>query len=235
MNPDGTAPTRLTNTFGLNDVPAWSPDGSKIVWHSTRDPSGSHLWVMNADGSAQTKLTSTSADLNIFPAWSPDGTKIAFSRLRNGDFDIYLVNADGSAETQLTSGAAADFMPAWQPILDSDSDGVPNTRDLCRNTPAGSIVDADGCIPQQRIGQLDAQIDALLSDGTLTPDQAAGMNDKLTAALASIDAGRNTAACGQLGALINQVGALVNSGALSAQSGAELRAAASATQVQIGC
>jgi hypothetical protein len=235
MNPDGTAPTRLTNTLGLNDVPAWSPDGSKIVWHSTRDPGGSHLWVMNADGSAQSRLTSTSAALNVFPAWSPDGTKIAFARLLNGDFDIYVVNADGSAETQLTSGAAGDFMPAWQPILDSDRDGVPNASDLCQNTPAGSIVDADGCIPQQRIDQLDAQIDALLNDGILTPDQAAGLNNKLTTALASIDAGRNTAACGQLAALINQIGALVNSGSLSPQTGEALRAAASATRVQIGC
>ena len=236
MNPDGSAPTMLTNTAGLNDLPAWSPDGSKIVWHSTRGDGNSHLWVMNADGSAQTRLTNTVAALNFFPAWSPDGTKIAFTRINSGISDIYVVNADGSAETQLTSDAAADFAPAWQPLpIDSDGDGVPNTSDLCPGTPAGASVDADGCIPQQRIGQLDALVDALLSDGTLTSGQATGLKDKLTAALASIDAGRNTPACGQLGALINQVRALVNSGALSPQTGAELQAAASLTQVQIGC
>jgi hypothetical protein len=235
MNPDGTTPTALTNTSGLNDLPAWSPDGSKIVWHSTRD-GGSHLWVMNADGSAPTRLTNTAAVLNWFPAWSPDGTKIVFSRLLGGDLDIYVVNADGSAETQLTSGPAADFMPAWQPLpIDSDGDGVPNTSDLCPATQSGASVDADGCVLQQRIGQLGARLDALLGDGTLTSDQATGMKDKLAAALASIDAGRTTAACSQLGSFINQVKALVNSGALSAQMGAELTAAASATRVQIGC
>jgi hypothetical protein len=191
---------------------------------------------MNADGSAKTRLTSTVADLNVFPAWSPDGTKIAFTRFGSGNADIYVINADGSGEMQLTSGPAADFTPAWQPLpVDSDDDGVPNASDLCPDTPAGASVDADGCIPQQRIGQVDALIDALVSDGTLTADQAAGLTDKLAAALASMSGGRRTAACGQLAAFINQVGALVNSGALSPQTGTDLRAAASATRVQIGC
>jgi TolB protein len=234
MNPDGTVPTRLTNTLGLNDVPAWSPDASKIVWHTTRD-GPSHLWVMNADGSAQTRLTSTPANLNWLPAWSPDGTKIAFSSSRNGVFDIFVINADGSSETQLTNDPAADLWTAWQPIPDSDGDGVPGSRDLCPGTPTGASVDSDGCIPQQRIGQLDARIDELLGDGTLTPNQAAGLNDKLAAALGSIETGRDSAACGQLGALLNQVNALANAGALPPQTAAELRAAVSATRVQVGC
>ena len=234
MNPDGTGRLQLTTTGGINDVPAWSPDGTKIVWHSTW--TGSHLWVMSANGSAQTVLTTTVADLNIFPAWSPDGTKIVFARLRSGDFDLWVVNADGSAETQLTSGPAADVTPAWQPVpLDSDGDGVPNATDLCPGTPPGESVDADGCIPQQSIGLLDGQVDALLNDATLSSAQATGLTDKLAAALASIESGRTTSACGQLASFINQVSALVNSGALSPQTGAALQATASAARVQIGC
>jgi hypothetical protein len=236
MNADGTAPTRLTNAPGLNDVPAWSPDGSRIVFHSSRVTGASHLWVMNADGSEPTRLTNTPAALNIFPAWSPDGTKIAFARLHNSTFNIYVVNADGSEETQVTSDPTFDMWPAWQSIpADSDADGVPNTDDLCPNTPTGASVDASGCIPQQRIEQLDAQVDALLSDGTLTSDQAAGLNDKLTAALASIDVGRTTPACWQLRAFIGQVSGLMRTGSLSPQTGGELLEAASALRAQIGC
>lgn len=237
MNADGTAPTQLTNTQGLNDLPHWSPDGSKIVWHSTRGLGGSHLWLMNADGSAPTQLTTTTAALNFFPAWSPDGTKIAFTRIDNGLSNIWVVSANGSGETQITSGPARDISPAWQPlpVVDSDGDGVLDTADLCPGTPSETSVDANGCTPQQSIGLLDAQIDALLNTGTLTAGQAAGLTDKLAAALGSIEGGRSTAACGQLAAFINQVRSLVNSGALSPQTGAALQAAASAIRVQSGC
>ena len=51
---------------------------------------------MNADGSAQTRLTNNAA-FDGAPAWSPDGTKIAFASNRDGDTQIYVMNADGSA------------------------------------------------------------------------------------------------------------------------------------------
>ncbi|MGH6784739.1 MAG: TolB family protein, partial [Sphingomicrobium sp.] len=50
MNADGGGATRLT--FGGGQAPAWSADGTKIAF---RDGSVTgDIWVMNADGSAQT-------------------------------------------------------------------------------------------------------------------------------------------------------------------------------------
>src|SRR5688572_10146076 len=42
----------LTSTGLLNDVPAWSADGSRIAFYSTR-VGNRELYVMNADGSEQ--------------------------------------------------------------------------------------------------------------------------------------------------------------------------------------
>jgi len=55
MNADGSGETPLTTSPGNDGEPAWSPDGTKIVFRSTRSPAG--LYTMNADGSDQAFLT----------------------------------------------------------------------------------------------------------------------------------------------------------------------------------
>jgi len=48
---------------------AWSPDGSKIAFDSSR--SGNYeIYVMNADGTGQTNVTDNPAD-DSAPDWSP--------------------------------------------------------------------------------------------------------------------------------------------------------------------
>ena len=56
--------------------PAWSPDGGKIAFVSTRD-GNPEIYVMNADGTGVVNL-STNAASDLGPAWSPDGTRLAF-------------------------------------------------------------------------------------------------------------------------------------------------------------
>jgi Tol biopolymer transport system component len=52
--------TVLVDALPSNVAPAWSPDGSKIVFLSNRTADGEagawHLWVMDADGSNQQQL-----------------------------------------------------------------------------------------------------------------------------------------------------------------------------------
>lgn len=100
---------QLSYNIGTNMGPCWSPDGTKIVFGSSITvETGSlyKIYVMNADGSNQQVLSSSSID--SFAAkysWSPDGTKIAFSEKRATDNNynqVYIMNADGSGQSRLT-------------------------------------------------------------------------------------------------------------------------------------
>jgi hypothetical protein len=85
MNADGTDRTRLTNSELMELGPSWSPDGEKIaftggkeaLYRLTNIPGSFHTYVMNADGTALTKLADNTG---VSIAWSPDGEKMVYSR-----------------------------------------------------------------------------------------------------------------------------------------------------------
>jgi Tol biopolymer transport system component len=71
------------------------------------------IYVINADGSGEQKLTGTGGR----PFWSPDGRKIAFTSRQppnSRNFDIYVMNADGSGRRHLARTTYASN-PAWSP------------------------------------------------------------------------------------------------------------------------
>lgn len=70
---------------------------------------GRDIWVMNADGSAQTQLTRGGGEDD--PAFSPDGTQIAFSH--NAD-DILVMDANGGSQRNVTAGTTdGELAPSW--------------------------------------------------------------------------------------------------------------------------
>jgi len=98
---------------------ALAQGAGKITFASDRDRDGrdDEIYVMNDDGSNQTRLTDNWDD-DSCPAWSPDGTRIAFhsNRDRNGfTYEIYVMNADGSNQTRLTYSLSFDGRPSWSP------------------------------------------------------------------------------------------------------------------------
>jgi len=86
---------------------------SKIAFQSNRD-GRYQIYVMNADGTEQTRLTINSSN-DSEPSWSPDGQKIAFVSQRDGNREIYVMNADGTGQTRLTTNPGRDDNPSWSP------------------------------------------------------------------------------------------------------------------------
>lgn len=115
---------RLTNQT-LDSRPHYSPDGSKIVFQSFRDGQ-SEVYVMNADGTGQTRLTNNPA-FDTAPSWSPDGTKILFTSTRDDPMSsaLYVMNADGSSQTRLTTGSDGVWrtVPAPPALLTEEGTG----------------------------------------------------------------------------------------------------------------
>lgn len=135
INPDGTGLTRLTNNAVEDRNPAWSPDGSKIVFASNRGRTlgAMHLYVMNTDGTGVKQLTfgATSEDQ---PAWSPDGSQIAYHLSGGAQPGLWAMNPDGTNARALSiglepgpNGKQEVFLgqPSWSP----DSKKIAYTAD----------------------------------------------------------------------------------------------------------
>ncbi len=61
VNPDGTALSNITESPSFDHDPAWSRDGTKIVFQSNRLDGNSEIYVMNADGSGRENITAIPA------------------------------------------------------------------------------------------------------------------------------------------------------------------------------
>lgn len=144
----GGKPQRLTDSAGDDRAPVYSPDGSRIVFDSTRD-GNTEIYVMNADGSQQRRLTNDDGE-DWGASWSPDGRQIAFNSSRNSDMDIYVMAADGTDVRRLTFGGTANVAPTWSPdgqrlaytARDAANNGQIMAVDLAGGTPRDLSRDA---------------------------------------------------------------------------------------------
>jgi Tol biopolymer transport system component len=154
MNADGTGLVNLTNnpaddwrTGAINDwAPAWSPDGSRILFATNRD-GNDEIYVMNAGGSGQTNLSNRTAR-DWRPGWSPDGSKILWTTAPvQGNWEIYSMNADGSGQVNLTNTAGSlDNGAMWKP--DGSKIAFSSTRDVSSGLLGEVyVMNADGSSP----------------------------------------------------------------------------------------
>jgi Tol biopolymer transport system component len=92
-NADGSGAAFVPNATSA-DSPDFSPDGTKIVYsHSTER----NLYIINADGTGKTQLTSTDGIKEYRPRWSPNGARLTyFTEVEGQPSQIWVLNVDGS-------------------------------------------------------------------------------------------------------------------------------------------
>jgi Tol biopolymer transport system component len=115
-NADGTDLHRLTDAAGPEMDPAWSPDGSRVVYRDSRRGinENDEIYVANADGTGATNLTEHPAN-DWGPDWSPDGRTIVFNSDRDGlPMGGYLMNPDGTDVRRIPTDVWVEY-PAWSP------------------------------------------------------------------------------------------------------------------------
>jgi serine/threonine protein kinase len=141
MGATGESVKRITD-FGFN--PAWSPDGTEIVFADARivdhnRPGGQGLFPGDRDyerlqsrmpdpaqATAASQLwivnvktearRSLTAGDAVQPSWSPHGHRIAYwGRYQGGQRDIRTVSADGGEPVQVTDDPFVDWNPVWSP------------------------------------------------------------------------------------------------------------------------
>jgi Tol biopolymer transport system component len=101
VSADGGAPEKLLDSqLGILEYPAFSTDGTKIVYDDGAGDHGHSVWLVNADGSDAHQIVSTEIDGagHVYAlAWSLAGDRIAL----NYEGYIYTFAPDGSELTQI--------------------------------------------------------------------------------------------------------------------------------------
>jgi len=118
--------------------PAWSPDGSRVVFQSTRSGQWA-LWTIDATGGVPELLIEEAEPL-FEPAWSPDGRSIAYVNLDQG---LSVVPVAGGEPLRVTGPGSLYSGPAWSAdgrsiFVSSDRASPPGVMNLWRIPfPAG--------------------------------------------------------------------------------------------------
>ena len=91
-----------------------SPDGSALVFSSTRYSKSPKIFMRDSQGAIVQKTSGPQHDIQ--PKFSPDGKWIAFASDREGNFDILVVSAHrNEAYLQVTRSEADEIHPTWSP------------------------------------------------------------------------------------------------------------------------
>jgi Tol biopolymer transport system component len=126
-------PSKTVRSFGEGRHPEISPDGTKLVFASTRAGGDYEIYTVTLGAPATpVPLTSNAVD-DFTPSWSPDGAKVAWtSHPGGGRADVFTMNANGSGQQNLTNSPATDdFEPSW---------GVKPATSLPRETAPAAIL-----------------------------------------------------------------------------------------------
>ncbi len=104
-------PEPLITSAGFNRNPAYSPDGRRVAFESTR-AGVSNIWIADADGAHPFQLSTFDAHAGT-PRWSPDGRRLVFDSLQEGNWDLYVMDLEGGTPTRLTHDPSEEGTGTW--------------------------------------------------------------------------------------------------------------------------
>ena len=152
--------TKLTNMRAVTGHPFWSSDSKQIVYFSTVGVSAEtkwrmeenftlgrasrNLWIMDADGGNQRKITAGS-HVDERPCISPDGKTVVFVSDRSGKLNLWAVNTSTGELRQLTKHNGFDYRPVFSPdgsqLAFFTTNSPSGIHDLCiMNWPGGETI-----------------------------------------------------------------------------------------------
>ncbi|NOH11127.1 MAG: hypothetical protein HND51_05710 [Chloroflexi bacterium] len=113
--PDGSDMIQLTDDPSEDVDPAWSPDGRRIAFASSRS-GNRQIYVMDADGEALTQITFDFE--NDRPIWLPSGEQIAFRTTAGIGLRRWrIIDLSTNEITKFSEPSPDHFYqtPAWSP------------------------------------------------------------------------------------------------------------------------
>ena len=107
MNADGSDMRQLT--YGEGDTqPSRSPDGTRVVFISSKRDGNYEIYLIHTDGSGFARLTNTPG-MELQPSWSPDGNQIIYI----SSIGLTVMGADGSNPHSIANPGGV--FPHWSP------------------------------------------------------------------------------------------------------------------------
>jgi Tol biopolymer transport system component len=154
---DGDQTERIELSSQIVEHVGWNHDGEKIAYNVyNEDRSFSSVWVMNADGSGQTQLTTTEDGFCTGPSFNYDGSKIVYlkgftttlpgDKPENAINEIWVMNSDGSNKHMIYApGGSMQLIRerAW-----NKDNKIIFMKHLRQRAPQIWIINSDGTNPK---------------------------------------------------------------------------------------
>jgi Tol biopolymer transport system component len=150
--------------------PAWSPNGTKIVYYVYDDTNAPlplydpqcdgtgisiSIWIMNSDGTGKTQLTTDEDGHCSDPSFSPDGTEILYNKgfmhpgvpfLVRSESEIWVMNSNGSDKHAIYTSEDSKFylhQRAW-----SKNNEIMFEKIQWQKAPQIWVMNSDGTNPR---------------------------------------------------------------------------------------
>jgi len=111
-NRDGSDRVQLTSSPLEPGPPAWSRDGTQIIFMSP-SPQGYKAWIVPSRGGSPQRLLPEDSGPEIFPSLSPDGRKLIFATELPGSSESHIRIVDLASHQISTLPGSDGKRPRW--------------------------------------------------------------------------------------------------------------------------